>query len=114
MGARVTGLIEGNGAVVGVKGLRHGKEPFEVRSDVVVGADGRHSVVRKLGGFQLEYERHDFDVIWFIVDPPPDWPKTIYFSLGSVPHLLLPKHPNQIQVGLILPVDDWKHWMSEG
>jgi len=115
MGARVTELIEESGAVVGVRGMRHGKEPFEIRADVVVGADGRHSIVRKLGDFEIEYEHHDFDVIWFVVEPPPDWPKTIYFSLGGrTPLLLLPKYPNQIQVGLLLHVDEWRSWRKEG
>src|SRR5213593_3814565 len=90
MGARVTELIEDGGAVVGVRGMRHGRDPFEVRADVVVGADGRHSVVRRLGNFVTEYEYHDFDVVWFVVDPPPDWSRTIYFSVGAVPLLMLP------------------------
>ena len=49
MGAKVTRLIEEDGRVVGVSGLRHGKEPFEVRADVVVGADGRYSTIARLG-----------------------------------------------------------------
>ena len=71
MGAKATKLIEENGKVVGVSGLRHGKEPFEVRADVVVAADGRYSTLAKLGGFETEYERHDFDVIWFTIEQPP-------------------------------------------
>ena len=114
MGARVSEIIEEGGAVVGVRGLRHGKEPFEVRADVVVGADGRHSIIRKLGNFEIEYEHHDFDVIWFVVDPPPDWSRTIYFSVGSTPLLLLPKYPHQVQAGLLLRVDDWRSWRKEG
>ena len=114
MGARVNEIVEDGGAVVGVRGVRHGKEPFEIRADVVVGADGRHSVVRKLGNFEIEYEHHDFDVIWYVVEPPPDWSKTIYFSLGSTPLLLLPKYPNQVQAGLILHVDEWRSWRKEG
>jgi len=114
MGAKVTGLVEEGGAVVGVRGTRHGKEPFEIRANVVVGADGRHSVVRKLGGFVTEYEHHDFDVIWFVVEPPPGWSKTIYFSLGMTPQLLLPKYPDHIQVGLILPKDEWHEWRGQG
>ena len=70
-----TELVEENGAVVGVRGRRHGAEPFEVRADVVVGADGRHSTIRRLGGFVTEYEHDDFDVIWFVIDPPADWPQ---------------------------------------
>src|SRR5712691_2049009 len=42
MGAKVTELIEEDGRVVGVRGVRHGKESFEIRSDVVIGADGRY------------------------------------------------------------------------
>ena len=115
MGARVTEIIEESGAVVGVRGMRHGKEPFEVRADVVVGADGRHSIIRKLGNFEIEYEHHEFDVIWFVVEPPPDWSKTIYFSLGGgTPLLLLPKYPNEIQAGLLLHVDEWRSWRKEG
>src|SRR6266852_6158208 len=83
MGAKVTKLLEEDGCVVGVSGLRHGKEPFEVRADVVVGADGRYSAVRRLGYFDIAYQHHDFDVIWFVIEQPPDWPNTMYFSLGS-------------------------------
>jgi 2-polyprenyl-6-methoxyphenol hydroxylase-like FAD-dependent oxidoreductase len=53
-------------------------------------------------------------VIWFVVEPPPNWSKTIYFSLGSTPLLLLPKYPNQIQAGLLLHVDEWRSWRKEG
>src|ERR671924_526448 len=41
MGAKATELIEEEGKIVGVRGVRHGMEPFEIRADVVVGADGR-------------------------------------------------------------------------
>jgi 2-polyprenyl-6-methoxyphenol hydroxylase-like FAD-dependent oxidoreductase len=114
MGARVTELCDEGGAVVGVRGLRHGSSPFEVRADVVVGADGRHSTMRRLGRFVTEYEHHDFDVIWFVVEPPPDWAKTVYFSVGSMPFLMLPKYPNHVQVGLLLVKDEWRRWRQEG
>ena len=82
MGAKVTKLIEEDGRVVGVSGLRHGKEPFEVRSDVVVGADGRYSTIARLGSFKPEYEHHDFDVIWLMIEHPPGWSSTFNVSLG--------------------------------
>jgi len=56
---------------------------------ILLGADGRHSAIRRLGKFPIEYEHHDFDVIWFVVDPPPDWSRTIYFSVGGTPLLLV-------------------------
>jgi len=114
MGARVTKLIEEDGRVVGVSGLRHGKEPFDVRADVVVGADGRHSTVAKLGGFKPEYEHHDFDVIWFTIDQPPGWSSTFYVSLGEIRGLMLPKYPHHIQAGIVLPTGEWRRWRQDG
>ena len=114
MGARVATLLEEDGRVVGVSGLRHGKEPFEVRADVVVGADGRHSAVARLGGFTPEYEHHDFDVIWFTIEQPPGWSSTFYVSLGEVRGLMLPKYPHHIQAGIILPPGEWRRWRQNG
>ena len=115
MGARVNSLIEDAGAVVGVRGMRHGKEAFEIRADVVVGADGRFSAVRRFGHFDIEYQHHDFDVIWFVIEQPPDWPSTMYFSLGSdVQGLLLPKYPRHIQAGFFLPTGAWQQWRAAG
>jgi len=115
MGAKVTKLIEEDGRVVGVSGLRHGNEPFEVRADVVVGADGRYSAVVRLGGFKSEYEHHDFDIIWFTIEQPPGWSSTLYVSLGDeVRGLMLPKYPHHIQAGIVLPTGEWRRWRQDG
>ena len=114
MGAKATGLIEENGKVVGVSGLRHGKESFEVRADVVVAADGRYSALTRLGGFEAEYEHHDFDVIWFTIEQPPAWTSTFYVSFGDVRGLMLPKYPHHIQAGLVMPTGEWKQWRDAG
>jgi 2-polyprenyl-6-methoxyphenol hydroxylase-like FAD-dependent oxidoreductase len=80
-----------------------------------VGADGRYSAIRRLGGFEIAYEHHDFDVIWFVIEQPPDWPNTMYFSLGSdVSGLMLPKYPHHIQAGFFLPTGEWRHWREAG
>lgn len=57
--------------MVGVTGTRPGKEPFEIRADVVDGAGGRFSQVRQLGRFTTAYESHEFDGIWFVISAPP-------------------------------------------
>ena len=115
MGAKVSQLIQEDGCTVGVRGLRHGREPFEVRADVVVGADGRYSAVAKMGGFTPEYEHHDFDLIWFTIEQPPGWSSTFYVSLGTkVRGLMLPKYPHHIQAGIALPTGEWRRWRNEG
>jgi 2-polyprenyl-6-methoxyphenol hydroxylase-like FAD-dependent oxidoreductase len=115
MGAKVNALIEAEGRVVGVQGKRHGQDAFEIRADVVVGADGRFSALRRLGNFEIEYQHHDFDVIWFVIEQPPDWSNTMYTALGGeVPYLMLPKYPHHIQTGLFLPTGQWRHWREAG
>jgi len=115
MGAKVSRLIQDGGCTLGVAGTLHGEEPFEVRADVVVGADGRYSAIARLGGFKAEYEHHDFDLIWFSIEQPPGWSSTLYVSLGAnVRGLMLPKYPHHIQTGIALPVHEWKRWRSAG
>jgi 2-polyprenyl-6-methoxyphenol hydroxylase-like FAD-dependent oxidoreductase len=115
MGAKVNKLIQEDGRTLGVAGLRHGSEHFEVRADVVIGADGRYSAIAKLGGFKAEYEHHDFDLIWFTIEAPPGWDSTLCVSLGKqIRGLMLPKYPHHIQAGIALPTGEWKRWRQEG
>src|ERR1044071_3160753 len=115
MGAHVSKLIQEDGRTAGVVGVRNGNEPFEIRADVVIGADGRFSTIAKLGGFTAEYEHHDFDLVWFTIPQPPGWSSTMYVSLGGeVRGLMLPKYPHHIQAGISLPTGEWKQWKQKG
>src|SRR5207248_2438501 len=53
MRAEVVGLIEENGRVAGVR-ARTPEGELAIRSDLVIGADGRHSTVRKEAGLPVE------------------------------------------------------------
>ena len=53
MQAEVTELVEDGGRIAGVRGEAPGG-PFEVRADLVIGADGRHSVVRERAGLKVD------------------------------------------------------------
>jgi 2-polyprenyl-6-methoxyphenol hydroxylase-like FAD-dependent oxidoreductase len=64
MKAEVTGLIEESGRVVGVR-ANTPDGTIEVRADLVVGADGRSSIVREKAGLQVEEFGAPMDVLWF-------------------------------------------------
>ena len=64
MHAEATGLIEEGGKVVGVHATIEGR-PQEIRADLVVGADGRHSTVRIGAGFDVKVLGAPMDVLWF-------------------------------------------------
>jgi 2-polyprenyl-6-methoxyphenol hydroxylase-like FAD-dependent oxidoreductase len=64
MRAEVTDLIEDEAAVVGVR-ARTADGALEVRARLVVGCDGRRSVVRRQAGLEVENLGAPMDVLWF-------------------------------------------------
>jgi 2-polyprenyl-6-methoxyphenol hydroxylase-like FAD-dependent oxidoreductase len=66
MQAKVTGLVESNGVVRGVK-ARTSKGPQTITADLVVGADGRHSTIREAAGLTPVSYGAPMDVLWFRV-----------------------------------------------
>ena len=73
MHADVTGLIEEAGSVVGLR-ANTSIGPLEVRASLVVGADGRHSVVRAKAGLSIEEFGAPMDVLWFRLSRRPSDP----------------------------------------
>ncbi|MCC2640519.1 MAG: monooxygenase FAD-binding [Nitrospira sp.] len=64
MQTEVTGLLEDKDHVVGVRALTP-DGALEVHADLVIGADGRHSVVRAKAGLAVEEFGAPMDVLWF-------------------------------------------------
>ena len=64
MEAEVIGLIEHSGRIIGVRAKTPDGE-IEVRADLVVGADGRTSVVREKARLQASEFGAPMDVLWF-------------------------------------------------
>jgi len=64
MHAEAHDLIEEGGRIVGVRATVDGAER-EIRADVVVGADGRHSTVREKIGIKVHDIGAPMDVLWF-------------------------------------------------
>ncbi|WP_426449370.1 FAD-dependent monooxygenase [Paenibacillus sp. S-38] len=112
--APVTGLNEEEGRICGVTAQTRDGE-LTVKAKVTVGADGRFSVVRRLGGFAMEYENHSGDLIWFSVPRPADWGGALRIKLtDGFPMIILPKYPDLLQVGLAVPPGEWKSIKSRG
>ncbi len=73
MRAEVTNLVEDGGSVVGLC-AETPNGPLGVRAALVVGADGRHSVVRKQAGLTVEEFGAPMDVLWFRLSRRPNDP----------------------------------------
>jgi 2-polyprenyl-6-methoxyphenol hydroxylase-like FAD-dependent oxidoreductase len=85
MNAEATGLVEEGGRVVSVRATIEGK-PEEIRADLIVGADGRHSTVREAAGLHPIVIGAPMDVLWFRLSrKPADSAETMgRFDSGSI------------------------------
>ena len=83
--AEVTSLVEENGRVVGVRADTP-DGPLEVRADLTVGCDGRHSTVRERAGLEIEDLGAPIDVLWMRISRRPDDPEQLVgrFNRGIV------------------------------
>ncbi|MGE9551119.1 FAD-dependent oxidoreductase [Erwinia amylovora] len=72
--AAVCGLIEEQGKVRGVRATIHGVEQ-EIRSEVVIGCDGRNSIVREAAGLKVRRFGAPRDVLWLKITKYPDDPE---------------------------------------
>ena len=79
MRTEVTGLIEEHGEIVGIRGSTPAG-PIEVRSDLVVGADGRDSVVRGCSGLAVENVGASMDSLQIRLSKRADDPQLFLYS----------------------------------
>ena len=82
MQAEVTGLIEENNRIVGIRGTTT-QGPLEVRADLVVGADGRHSTVRERAKLEVRDFGAPIDVLWFRLSRLPSDPSATMARFGG-------------------------------
>ena len=73
METEATDLIVEGDRVVGLR-ADSPDGPIEIRADLVVGADGRHSTVRERAGFVAESLGAPMDVLWMRLSRRPDDP----------------------------------------
>jgi 2-polyprenyl-6-methoxyphenol hydroxylase-like FAD-dependent oxidoreductase len=71
MRTEATDLIEQDGRIVGVRASAPDGD-LEIMADLVVGCDGRHSIVRARAGLVIEDIGAPIDVLWFRISRRPD------------------------------------------
>jgi 2-polyprenyl-6-methoxyphenol hydroxylase-like FAD-dependent oxidoreductase len=102
MQAEVTELLAAGNRVVGVKAKTLDGE-LEIRADLVVGCDGRHSVVREQAGLEIEESGAPIDVLWFRLSRQPADPAQVLgrFVAGKI--MVMLNRDSYWQCGYIIP-----------
>src|SRR3989442_1864083 len=98
----VTGLLEDAGRVVGLQATTP-DGPLEVRASLVVGADGRHSVVRARAGLRIDEFGAPMDVLWFRLSRRPGDPENPMgrFQMGRI--FIMLNRGEHWQCGFVIP-----------
>src|SRR5438552_8253842 len=113
MGAEVTGLIEEAGRVVGLQATT-ADGPLEVRASLVVGADGRQSVVRSRAGLKVDEFGAPMDVLWFRLSRRPDDPEdpVARFEMGRI--FIMLNRGEHWQCGFVIPTGSLEQVQARG
>ena len=100
--AEATDLIEESGRIAGVRATT-AAGPLEIRADLVVGADGRHSVIRERAGLVVEDLGAPMDVLWFRLPKRPEDPTATMgrFDAGRI--IVMLNRGDYWQLGYVIP-----------
>src|SRR5712664_2251334 len=102
MRAEATDILEESGRVVGVR-VTTPDGPQEVRADLVVAADGRHSVLRERAGLAIEELGAPMDVLWFRLSRRPDDPSAAMGQFGAGRIFVVLNRGDYWQCGYVIP-----------
>jgi 2-polyprenyl-6-methoxyphenol hydroxylase-like FAD-dependent oxidoreductase len=82
MKADATDLVWWGDRVVGVKADTP-EGPIEIRADLTIGCDGRHSIVRQCAGLEVEDIGAPMDVLWFRAGRHPDENESLFARVDA-------------------------------
>src|SRR5262245_3918064 len=115
-GAAVRDLLHEGGRVAGVR-VETAEGEQRLRARLVVGADGRASIVRRRGGFEARERGTPMDVVWTRVPWPENWgetrPARAYLAGG---HLMIafPSPEGGLQIAWVILKGGYGELRSRG
>jgi 2-polyprenyl-6-methoxyphenol hydroxylase-like FAD-dependent oxidoreductase len=102
MQAEVTDLVQVGGRITGVRATTP-SGVIEVLADLVVGADGRHSLVRKSAGLIVDDLGAPMDVLWMRLSKKPGDPAQSLGRVASGAILVMFERGDYWQCGFVIP-----------
>jgi 2-polyprenyl-6-methoxyphenol hydroxylase-like FAD-dependent oxidoreductase len=102
MQAEATDLLEENGRIVGVR-INTPQGPREVRAQLTIGADGRHSVVRDRAGLPVVSLGAPMDVMWMRLSRRSSDPGQTFGYIDRGKILVLLNREDYWQAAFVIP-----------
>jgi 2-polyprenyl-6-methoxyphenol hydroxylase-like FAD-dependent oxidoreductase len=110
-GTAVKELFWQNERVAGVR-LSDGQE---IAADLVIGADGRNSIVRQQAKLELKQDAQSFDILWFKLPSSPVWQaENVFYSVlrGQDAFGVFQGSEGSLQVGWSFERDNSLDWQK--
>ena len=92
-------LQDENGSYTGVRAVQNGEKVF-IESDLIIGADGRYSTIRKKADLDVTIRSHGYDLLWARIPAPKNWAPSIKMALiGDKQLSIFTQAKGYIQIG---------------
>lgn len=113
METEATDIIKDGGNVLGVK-AKNNEGDFEIRSQLVIAADGRHSTIRDKSGLPLKTSGSPMDVLWFRISRKQSDSNSIMgkFDLGRI--IIMINRETYWQCGYLIRKGEFDNIKSKG
>ncbi len=102
MQAEVTELIREEGRVAGVQ-AKTPNGALEVRAELTIGADGRHSVVRERAGLEVVHLGAPIDVLWMRLSRKDSDPEQTFGHIDAGKMLVMLNRGDYWQCAFVIP-----------
>lgn len=109
----VLDLLREGDRVCGVVAKNAGR-PLQIRAEVVIGCDGRHSVTRSAAGLELIDHGVPIDVLWFRVSRKAGDPTEVLGNVNYGKALILIDRGDYFQAGLIIAKGSYEQIKRQG
>ena len=113
MEAEATDLIRKDGQVTGVR-VQTPSGPLEVHADLVIAADGRHSVLRERAGLEVLDIGVPIDVLWMRISRLPDDPDQVFGSIAPGGFFVMLARGDYYQCALVIRKGGYDEVRAEG
>jgi 2-polyprenyl-6-methoxyphenol hydroxylase-like FAD-dependent oxidoreductase len=113
MQAEVTDLVEEGGRIAGVR-ARTPEGPLTIAADLVVGADGRHSIVRERAGLEVDDLGAPIDVLWMRLSRHPSDGDEPLGRIGAGKILVMLDRGDYWQCAYVIPKGGFDERKSKG
>src|ERR1700691_1647978 len=113
MQAEATDVIIEGDRIIGVRAKTQ-LAPVEIRAELVIGADGRNSIVRQKAGLEVETFGSPIDVLWMRISRKPSDPPQTFGHIDSGRILVMIQRGEYWQCAFVIPKGAFHAIREEG